>query len=64
MHILARNSWGSTLMYLASRCLPGLGRSLLTGVFWSVFPVNIFGTTRTKNINYEVAIKNASEADT
>ena len=50
-------------MYLASMNLPGLGRSLLTGVFWSAFPPYIFGTTRTKNINYAVTIKNASEED-
>ena len=35
-------------MYLAYMNLPGLGRSLLTGVFWSAFPPYIFGTTRTK----------------
>ena len=35
-------------MYLASMYLPGLGRSLLTGVFWSAFPLYVFVTTRTK----------------
>lgn len=50
-------------MYLASMYLPGLGMSLVTGVFWSVFPLYTFGTTHKKNINREVAIKNACVAD-
>ena len=53
-------------MYLASMYLPVLGMSLLTGVFWSVFPLYTFSATHTrtrKKCNFEVSIKNACETD-